>query len=303
MPTFKKILVPTDFSEYSQYALKYACAFAKISGGSIECVHVVDLAFLTLGAGGMYDAAAGFERSLATIRAQAKKELDLFIRKEHLLGVDVKPHLREGTAGEVIAEVADEIHADLIVLPTHGRSGLDRLVFGSTCDKVLRLATVPVLVVKHPEHEALAADGSLSLKRLLCPIDFSAFSQSALPAATELAKQFGATIVLAHIADARFDYPEWNAQIAMNNTQYLVEAAKENLGRVAKELTDVKTEIHVSVGVPHHSLVDLTRDGTIDLILMPTHGRKGIAHALLGSVTERVARGANCPVFVVRPKT
>jgi len=300
MPTFKKILVPTDFSEFSQYALKYACAFAKVSGGSIECVHIVDTTFASTG--GVYAPAASLEKSLDAVRAQAKKELDHFVRKEHLLGVELKAHLREGVAADEIIKLADEIHADLVIIPSHGRSGLDRLVFGSVCDKVLRLAKVPVLVVKHPEHEALAADGSLSLKRILCPIDFSAFSHSALPAATELAKQFGATLVLAHIADARFDYPEWNAQIALNNTQYLVEAAKENLARTAKELAGVKTEIHVSVGVPHHAIVDLTRYGKIDLVLMPTHGRKGIAHALLGSVTERVARGANCPVLVVRPK-
>jgi len=164
------------------------------------------------------------------------------------------------------------------------------------------VAKVPVLIVKHPEHEALAKDGGLSLKRILCPIDFSAFSHSALPTAAELAKKFGATVVLAHIADARFDYPEWTAQIAVNNTQYLVEAAKENLSRTAQELKGVKTEIFVGVGVPHYSLVDLTSDGKIDLVMMPTHGRKGIAHALLGSVTERVARGAHCPVLVVRPK-
>lgn len=300
MISFKKILVPTDFSEFSQYALQYACAFAKISGGSIECVHVVDTTFSAVG--GAFAPAASLEHSMQAIRAHAKKELDHFVRKEHLLGVEVKPHLREGIAGEEIVKLADEIHPDLVIIPSHGRSGLDRLVFGSTCDKVLRLSKVPVLIVKHPEHEALAKDGSLRLKRILCPIDFSAFSQSALPVATGFAKQFGATVVLAHIADARFDYPEWTAQLAMNNTQHLVEAAKENLDRVAKDLKEVKTEIHVSVGVPHYSLVDLTRDGKIDLVLMPTHGRKGIAHALLGSVTERVARGAHCPVLVVRPK-
>ena len=119
--------------------------------------------------------------------------------------------------------------------------------------------------------------------------------------AARIRGQFHAAQVV-DVADARFDYPEWNAQIAMNNTQHLVEAAKENLNRTAQELKGVKTEIHVSVGVPHHSLVDLTRDGNIDLVILPTHGRKGIAHALLGSVTERVARGANCPVLVVRPK-
>jgi len=299
MPTFKKILVPTDFSEFSQYALKYACAFAKGSGGMIECVHVVDTTFMDVG--GVYAPAASAQKSLNTIRAQAQKELDHFVRKEHLLGIEVKPHMREGIAADEIVKLTEEAKADLVIISSHGRSGLDRLVFGSVCDRVLRLSKVPVLIVKHPEHEALAKDGSLSLKRILCPIDFSAFSRSALPAATELAKQFGATIVLAHIADARFDYPEWNAQIALNNTQHLVEAAQENLARVAKDLSGVKSEIHVSVGVPHHSLVGLTSNGKVDLVIMPTHGRKGIAHALLGSVTERVAHGANCPVLVIRP--
>jgi nucleotide-binding universal stress UspA family protein len=302
MPTFKKILVPTDFSEYSQYALKYACAFAKISGGSIECVHVVDTTFLATSAGSVYANAGDAQRSIDAFKAQAKKELDHFIRKERLLGVDVKPHLREGIAGDEIVKLADEIHADLIVIPTHGRSGLDRLVFGSVCDKVLRLSKVPVLAIKHPEHEALAKDGSLSLKRVLCPIDFSVFSHGALPLARELCKKFGATLVLAHIVDARFDYPEWTAQVAMNNTAQLLESAKENLGRTAKEIKDVKTEIYVATGIPAHSLVNYASESKIDLVLIPTHGRKGLAHALLGSVAERVVRGAPCPVMTVRPK-
>ena len=105
------------------------------------------------------------------------------------------------------------------------------------------------------------------------------------------------------IADTRFDYPEWTPQVAVNTSQHLAESAKENLEGVAKELPGVKTEIHVSVGVPHHALAELTRADKVDLVIMPTHGRKGVAHALLGSVTERVARAAHCPVLVVRPKT
>lgn len=303
MISFKKILVPTDFSEYSEYALQYANAFANISGGVIECVHVVDTTFLgDGGVGGVYVSSADLARSIESVKQQAQKELNHFVRKEKLLGTEVKPHLRQGHAADEIVKLSEEIGADLIIIPTHGRSGLDRLVFGGTCDKVLRFSKVPVLAIKHPEHEALTKDGKLNIKSVLCPIDFSTFSHGALPLAREICKQFGATMTLAHIVDTRFDYPEWTAQVAMNNSEHLLKAAKENLDRAAKEMGGIKTEILVSLGVPHRTLVDATKNDKVDLVVIPTHGRKGVAHALLGSVAEKVVRGAHCPVLVTRPK-
>jgi len=302
MVSFKKILVPTDFSEYSDYALRYANAFAKMSGGTIECVHVVDTTFLGDAAvGGVYVSAGDIARSVEAVKSQAEKELKHFVRKEKLLGTEVKPHLRDGHAAEEIVKLATEIGADLIIIPTHGRSGLDRMVFGSTCDKVLRSATVPVLAVKHPEHEALKKDGSLAIKNVLCPIDFSTFSHGALPLAKEICTKFGATMHLSHVVDTRFDYPEWTAQAVVNNSEYLMKAAQENLERTAKEMTGIKTQVEVTLGVPHKTLIQATENSQIDLVVVPTHGRKGIAHALLGSVAEKVVRGAHCPVMVVRP--
>ncbi len=298
----KKILVPTDFSDFSHEALRYACAFGKNSGATIECVHVVDMTFLGAGGpGSVYASAADVDRSTKALRTKAQKEIEHFVRKEHLLGIEVKAHLREGVAADEIVKMADEIGADLIVIPTHGRSGLDRLVFGSTCEKVLRTAKIPVLAIKAGEPDRVGKDLTLQLKRILCPIDFSTFSEASIPVARSLAKMFNATVILAHIVDTRFDYPEWSAEVAMNNSQHLLNAAKEHVERLAKGITEVKVEVHVSCGVPSRTLVDLTADGKADLVIMPTHGRKGLAHVLLGSVTERVARGAHCPVLTVRP--
>lgn len=298
----KKILVPTDFSDFSHAALRYACAFGKNSDATIECVHIVDMTFLGAGgAGSVYASAADVDRSIQALRAKAQKEIEQFVRKEHLLGIEVKAHLREGVAADEIVKMADEIKADLIVIPTHGRSGLDRLVFGSTCEKVLRTASVPVLAIKAGEPDRVGKDLTLQLKRVLCPLDFSTFSEASVPVARSLAKMFNATVVLAHVVDTRFDYPEWSPEVAMNNSTHLLNAAKEHVDRVAKSITDVKVEVHVSCGVPSRTLVDLTADGKADLVIMPTHGRKGIAHMLLGSVTERVVRGAHCPVLTVRP--
>ena len=302
MSEFKKILCATDFSEYSEYAMRYATAFAKISGGTIDCVHVVDTGFVKDGSmDGVYVSSADLQRSLESIKASAEKEMEHFIRKEHFLGVDMTPHLREGHAADEIVKLAGEIGSDLLIIATHGRSGLERLVFGGTCDKVLRLSKTPVLAIKHPEHEALEEDGSLKIDRILCPLDFSEFSHSGLGIATDFARQFGSTIVLAHVVDARFDYPEWTAQVAMNTSEHLAAAAGEQLKGVASEMEGVETEIFVAKGVPHRTLTDKTKESDIDLVILATHGRKGLAHALLGSVTEKVIRSAGCPVLTVRP--
>ena len=302
MTEFKKILCPTDFSDYSEHAMRYADAFAKSSGGAIDCVHVVDMGFMSDGGvDGVYVSSADLHRSLESIKEHAREQLEHYVRKEHFLGAEVTPHLRSGHAAGEIAALADEIGSDLIVIATHGRSGLDRLVFGNTCDKVVRTAKVPVLCIKHPEHEALNEDGSLSINKILCPLDFSEFSHSAMPMAQALGKQCGATMILAHVVDTRFDYPEWTAQVAINNSAFLAKSARENLEKVASEVEGVPTEVFVTVGNPYRVLNEKIKEESIDLVVMPTHGRKGITHALLGSVAEKMVRTAGCPVLTMRP--
>lgn len=303
MSDFKKILCPTDFSDNADYALRYASALARKHGGSVDVVHVVDSG--VLGAGGLdgiYVSSADVHHSIENLKQHAQQQLDHLTKKEHLLGVEVTPHLREGHAADEVAAASDELGSDLIVVATHGRHGLDRLIFGSTCDKILRIAKVPVLSIKHPEREFLAEDGkSLSIKHIFCPLDFSEFSHSALPQAEALAREFGAEMVLAHVVDARFDYPEWTAQTSFNNSEHLVKSAEENLERSAKEIEDIAVSTRVGVGVPARTLVEYATDAEADLIVLPTHGRTGLSHALLGSVAERVVRYAPCPVLTVRP--
>jgi nucleotide-binding universal stress UspA family protein len=302
MSGFNKILVPIDFSEYSEYALTYANAFVQKFGGTIDCVHVVDMGFLNDGAvDGVYVSSADLHRSTEAIKAEAQKHLDHFVKKEHLLGTDITPHLTTGYAGEEITQMAGELGCDLIIIATHGRSGLDHLVFGSTCDKVVRTSLIPVLAIKHPEHEALNDDGSLKINSILCPLDFSEFSHSAIPMAAMIAGGLGAKLTLAHVVDARFDYPEWTAQVAINNSQELAKSAEMNLEKAAAELDGIETEIYVTIGVPHRALNEKIKEDNIDLVVMPTHGRKGIAHALLGSVSEKMVRTSACPVMIVRP--
>lgn len=302
MSGFNKILVPVDFSEYSEYALTYANAFVQKFGGTIDCIHVVDMGFMNDGAvDGVYVSSADLHRSTEGIKAEAQKHLDHFVKKEHLLGTEITPHLASGHAAEEITTLADDIGSDIIIMATHGRSGLDHLVFGSTCDKVVRTSSIPVLAIKHPEHEALNDDGSLKIASILCPIDFSEFSHSAVPIAAMIAGGLGAKLTLAHVVDARFDYPEWTAQVAINNSQELAKSAEENLKAAAADIDGVDTDVFVTIGVPHRALNEKIKEGNFDLVVMPTHGRKGIAHALLGSVSEKMVRTSACPVLTVRP--
>lgn len=302
MSEFKTILCPTDFSEYSEYAMRYATAFAKISSGVIHCVHVVDVGMETGGSfEGMYASRAYFSASLKSIQEYAAEQLEHFVRKEHFLGVDVTPHLRTGHTADEIAETAEEISADLIVTATHGRSGLPRLILGGTCDKLLRLSKVPVLAVKHPEHEALDTQGSLSIDRIMCPVDFSEFSHSALTIAEDLARRFGASITLAQVVNIHYDYPDWSTEAAVNASEQIAAGAKTSLDELASKMEGIETEVMVTTGIPHRTLVDEIAKREIDLVVMPTHGRKGLSHVLLGSVAERVIRRADCPVLTVRP--
>lgn len=252
---------------------------------------------------GVYAMAADMQRSGDAILTGAKEELDALVRKEHLLGAEVTAHLRTGHAAEEILKIAAELGCDLLVMATRGRSGLNGLIFGGTCDKVLRMSSAPVLTVKAEEREFVQGEEhSIDIKRVLCPIDFSQFSRAALPLASNLCREFGATAILAHVVDSRMDYPDWTAQVSLNNSVSVAKSAQGDLAKVATGLEGFPVEQNVSIGIPHRTLSDLADSDNIDLIVLPTHGRQGLSHVLLGSVAEKLVRCAPCPVLTVRPK-
>jgi len=147
MIEIQKILVPTDFSEYSQRALKYAVALAQSFKAKLYVVHVWEQSIV----------AAPTETFHAEIWVEAEKsereQLNQLTQELRTKGIDAEPVFGSGIAHGEIVKTAKELEVDLITLATHGRTGLRHLVFGSTAEKIIRLAPCPVLVVKHPEHE------------------------------------------------------------------------------------------------------------------------------------------------------
>ena len=143
-------------------------------------------------------------------------------------------------------------------------------------------------------------------QKILCPVDFSEPSHFAMRKAAQLAIDCQAALVVVHVWESAF-HPQLSKELIQNELLApVLEEQQAELEKVEREVAALgakRVETKLLYGVPWHAIVQETRDDpTYDLVVMGTHGRTGIKHVLLGSVAERVARHANCPVLLVRPK-
>jgi nucleotide-binding universal stress UspA family protein len=148
----RSILLPTDFSDCGNYALQYASSLARTFGASIICVHVVEPMVPSAGYSGVTE-----PLPIADITEQledsAERELPKIAEREECAGLEVEEVIAHGEAASEIVRVAKERNVDLIVVSSHGRTGLGRILFGSTAEAIVRHASCPVLVVKPPHEE------------------------------------------------------------------------------------------------------------------------------------------------------
>jgi Universal stress protein UspA and related nucleotide-binding proteins len=148
----RRILLPTDFSGCANYALPYAAAIARAVDATVVCVNVVEPIVPAVGYTGMVEAMPIAEMS-EQMEDSAERELPDVMRCDELRGLKVEEVIGHGDAAAEIVRVADEQDVDLIVISSHGRTGLGRIIFGSTAEAVVRHARCPVLVVKPPPEE------------------------------------------------------------------------------------------------------------------------------------------------------
>ncbi|MFN8007818.1 MAG: universal stress protein [Terriglobia bacterium] len=150
MMEIKRILFPTDFSEYSRHALRYAAALAERFKATLYVMHACEHPFVGAGMEAYQFSVPEFTEE---VQAQEKKTLEQMAEDLKMQQIDAKPLFVVGKAYLEIVKCAKELEIDLITMATHGHKGISHLVFGSTAEKVVRMAPCPVLTVKHPEHD------------------------------------------------------------------------------------------------------------------------------------------------------
>jgi nucleotide-binding universal stress UspA family protein len=298
-PSIQKILAATDFSNESRAGVRYAVALAAKLKATVELLHVIEPVSRLSGM-----EAVILAREDSELMAQAHQHLAALAKRKRLDGVTLTATVRAGKPFHEITTTAQENQADLTVIATHGYTGAKHILLGSTAEQVVRHATGPVLTVptnKLPKRPGPVAP--LAIRQLLVPIDFSAFSNDALPWATFLATQFNAELVLIHVVE-RFPIDYFLGRELMSHTIVpLMKQAEDDLQRLATELgktTGLKVRIVVHDGKPFEEICRAAKALATDMIVLTTHGYTGLKHVWLGSTAERIVRHAPCPVLVVR---
>jgi len=294
-PNLQTILATTDFSGDSRAGVCYAAALAEKLNADIALLHVVEPRSWMDQYGARKDSEV-----VALARAQLAKLAKSDVGRD----VTATSSVRTGKPFHEITTAARECAADLIVIATHGYAGVERVLLGSTAERVVRHAPCPVLVV--PARELPKRAGKtppFKLQKILVPIDFSNLSKDALPYAVLLAGHYGAELLLLHIVEMFPIDSLLGRELTHQTTVPLMKQAEADLERIAMELGEVsgvKAAVAARRGTPFAEICDAAKSGSADLIVLTTHGYTGLKHVLLGSTAERVVRHAPCPVLVVR---
>lgn len=213
---------------------------------------------------------------------EAKRYLAEIEKKLSDDGVRARSIMKVGNPAETILDVAAEIKASMIAMSTHGRSGVQRWIFGSVTEKVLRASPVPVFVVR-------SFGEAREIRRILVPIDGSDLSFAVLAQARGLAKLFDSEIVVLHV-------------IEEPDRTFVEEKLQKRLSSAIPDLegAGIRVRLLVRNGDPAAQILDVAKSEAADLVAMSTHGRSGLGRWVFGSVTERVLREAAMPILVVR---
>lgn len=294
----KKILMPTDFSNNANQALRYAVMLVDKFECQLILFHVVPLHGEDPNApGSHFPDLQEFYRQLETHAKDRMREIKI---AHAPLAVD-EVTVRGISPAEQIVGYAAENGVDLIVMGTHGRSALAHFLVGSVAENVVRHATCPVITVAHQEEEIFEPP---RLKRLLVPIDFSEHARAALPHVVIFAQNFDAEIELLHVIDQRV-YPSFygtEAESLMRLYPELMDKSIAELKSFAGDdiPEDLQIEFTVREGNPQSEIIRYADKQDVDLIMMGTHGLSGLEKVLIGSTAEKVVRRAECPVFVIK---
>ena len=299
--SFRNILCPVYFDETSPAALEYARHFAQHGGGTVSLLHVVPTDELHL-LRGIYRPEEGGGADTRWAEKVATEKLQS-IAQEYLSGTsyEIVTRLSDDPASGIL-EAEQETNADLVVMATHGRTGVAHLILGSVAEKIVRDSTCPVFSTRRDE----PLSGIHPFQKILVPVDITEKTEAALMTARQLAEQYGGTVYPLHIVPTeesdlllRNVYRE--SPTAKANLVYAEKVAMQKLEEVSDQyLHGVPYEpvLHVS-GDPARTILEMEQDTGADVLVMATHGFTGIFHLILRSLTEKMMRESSCPVLAI----
>jgi len=300
MIRIRHILFPTDFSESADRALDHAAALARRYGARLTLFHVVvPYTGGPVESGETFPGQKRLDEIFEELERDAHEGLEQRIA-ERAQGFDAERVVaRAFDVADKILSYADAQDVDLIVMGSHGRRGVPRLLLGSEAERVVRLASCPVLAVSSKSridhHDPT---------KILVPIDFSAASEQALRYGLALGKEFGAEVHVAHVFDEPVVPP-----FLMDHTASFIHtdpkmkerclaSMDEHLARY--DVGSTKVHKHVLEGRVATTVRDFADSENADLVVIGTRGLKGLDTLLLGSTAAHVIRTAHCPVLTVR---
>lgn len=212
-------------------------------------------------------------------------------------GVDTVTEVLQGEPYSTIIDYAESLGIDLIVMPTHGRRGLARLLLGSTTERIVRRSDVPVLTIRPDDDIAT----TYPYRNVLVPTDGSDGAMEALATGIDVANAEGAPLHLLSVFDVASLGVDIRTQIQTEmleeNAHEVIQAASEVAENAGVESVSGTVEYGSSI---HKAILSYIEDHDIDLVVIGTHGRTGFDRYLLGSVTESLVRTAPIPVLTVR---
>ncbi len=295
---FHHLLVPLDGSRLAESALPAAASLAHHLNARVTLFHALER-----GA----PAAVHGERHLrefAEAESYLREVRDWFTSRDVRAEVDLS--LESADVAGTIADAAGRLGADLVVLCTHGGSGVRGILFGRVAQQVLQRGTIPVFLI---QPSTAGRSQPFACHNIMVPLDGSEMAETALPAASTVARAFGATVLLIWVVPTVVTISGYRAaatKLLPTAAAALLDAeaveAATYLGRVGGRLLaeGVATSLVVDRGEPVRVLLDTVVKRESDLIVMATHGRSGVDAVWAGSVASRIVSSSIRPILLVR---
>ncbi len=318
---FKRILIPLDGSTRAEKAIPVAARLARASGGKILLAQVATIPV-------MYESygVSSYIGEMVNTEVQSEEEyLKTMKESEKLAGIQVETSVLVGSPAQTLLSMASMFKADLIVMTSQGKTGVKRWMLGSVAQKVARHSSIPVLVLHETGATPVGARRDSSPVRALVTLDGSVLAKTALEPAAELIAALSTPVpgtlhLLRVVKPLAFDEKKVDAEYILRAQEQGMHKAKTYMQSVVKHLREgpigkLNLTITWSVALSDDvadtiiKAAELGEDGVsggipgrCDMIAMATHGRAGLQHWVLGSVTERVLSATRLPLLIVRPE-